>query len=192
MGVRRHELGDWWQAAGARPFIAALGLALLCLAAAACSDRVETDFRSVTPSTATPTRTVGPLNTANPSQSPTPARTSTHITAITPQNGAQVRQRATRALSSGGPSGVCFEANWADLPEQRLWFQMAVDGRLTTTQVDWHVADEAATEGTGCFAPPQGLKTGLHQVAVSVQDPNANRAPSEIVSWQFEVVPDAQ
>ena len=39
-----------------------------------------------------------------------------------------------------------------------------------------------------CYAPTEGIAVGVHQAAISVQDPNNITARTrELVAWAFEV-----
>jgi hypothetical protein len=70
---------------------------------------------------------------------------------------------------------------------------MAVDGAEVTTQGVWIVSSRTDAEGgTFCYDPPEGLAVGIHEAAVSVQNPNDTSQPTrQLVGWKFEVIPDS-
>jgi hypothetical protein len=147
-------------------------LAIVALAIAACGDGPDP--------VPTPTATAGPGDFG-----PAPTLDG-RITAISPGHGEVVTQASTRRGPVGVPSGVCFEANLDGI--NSLWFLMAVGGELVVEKGIWYARDQAATEGTFCYDPEEGLPVGIHQVAVSVQDPNNFNAPAqELIGWAFQV-----
>ncbi len=110
---------------------------------------------------------------------------------VFPVHASAIPQSRTRTTNPSSPSGVCFEASFHDLPENTLWFRMAVDGVEVTTEGVWIVADRNNAEGgTFCYDPPEGLEVGVHEAAVSVQSPNDTSQPTrQLVGWKFEVIP---
>lgn len=109
---------------------------------------------------------------------------------VFPAHASAVPQELTRGDNSGA-RGVCFEASFHDLPENALWFRMAVDDKEVTTQGVWTVSSRDAPEGGRfCYDPPEGLSVGLHTAAVTVQNPNNPAEETrQAVGWAFEVIP---
>ncbi|MFN0146961.1 MAG: hypothetical protein ACKVT1_10640 [Dehalococcoidia bacterium] len=111
-----------------------------------------------------------------------------NITRVFPEHASTLAQTATRSPNPQRPNGACFEASFADLPENIQWFRMAFDGAEVTTKMTWVAASASATEGRGCYAPEEGFAPGRHYVAVSVQDPNNPAvSPRQVVGWEFDV-----
>lgn len=133
--------------------------------------------------TATPTLTAGDFGPA--------PRLGDWILDVYPIHASAIPQAETRTTNPNDPRGVCFEASFHDLPENARWFRMAVDGEEVTTQGIWIVESEVnPTGGTFCYDPPEGLEVGVHEAAVSVQNPSAPSQPTrQIVAWKFEVIP---
>jgi hypothetical protein len=116
------------------------------------------------------------------------------VEAIFPVHASAIPQSATRSPNPQDPNGVCIEANFDGLPQNTLWFRMAVDGVEVTAAPGsvWIVPTQVDPEGGRfCWAPEGGLEVGIHDAAVTVQDPNNANAPTrQIVAWKFEVIPD--
>ena len=92
---------------------------------------------------------------------------------------------------TNGKSGICATVNYKDLPENQLWFRMAVDDKEVTPELSlFLVGTQAAPEGaTMCYAPKDGLAIGRHSAAIIVQNPNSTSGPpQETVAWKFDVV----
>jgi len=176
-----------------RLWFAAAALALAVLVSGACGDSTATDFSKTTPSTATATRTVAAAKTPTPAGTPGsfgPApKLGGNIPKVSPAHGSTVTQASTRSPNPERPGGVCFEADFTDLPENSLWFRMALDDQEVTVKLTWVVASkDAPTGGRACYAPAEGIPVGRHTVAVAVQNPNSTREPTrQLVSWGFEV-----
>ena len=167
-----------------RFLVIAAGLAALSLLAAACGDGPDAPATPAARPTATPTKA------GDPSWPGPPPNLGTNVTAITPAHGQRVTQLDTRSPDPRRPRGVCFQASFEDLPENVLWFRMAVDDREVTTEMTWVVATQVNPEGgRGCYAPPEGLPPGRHTAAVSVQNPSNPNDIRELVAWAFEVTP---
>jgi hypothetical protein len=112
------------------------------------------------------------------------------VTDIFPTHASVVPRSLTQTVDPGNPRGVCFEADFTGLPENALWFRMAVDEEEVTTQGIWVVDSETnPTRGKFCYDPPEGLEPGVHTAAVAVQAPDGVSDPRETVAWAFEVVP---
>jgi hypothetical protein len=113
---------------------------------------------------------------------------------VFPIHASIIPQSGTRTPNPNNPSGVCIEASFHDLPQNGLWFRMVVDGAEVTDSPGavWIVTTEVNPEGgTFCYAPTEGFEVGVHEAAVSVQDPNNPQAAiRQLVGWKFEVVPD--
>ena len=116
------------------------------------------------------------------------------IEAVFPVHASAIPQSRTRTPDPGNPNGVCIEASFHDLQKNTLWFRMAVDGVEVTAAKGsvWIVPTQVDPEGGRfCWAPEEGLEVGIHEAAVSVQNPdNANEPTRQIVGWKFEVIPD--
>lgn len=109
---------------------------------------------------------------------------------VFPVHASVVPRRLTQTVNPGDRRGVCFEASFTDLPQNTLWFRMAVDDREVTIEGIWIVDSEVdPTGGTFCYDPPEGLEPGLHTAAVAVQAPDGASAPRQTVAWAFEVIP---
>jgi hypothetical protein len=133
-----------------------------------------------------------PTRIADDDFGPRPTMTG-HIVSISPSHGETVQNRATRpGRDIRFPAGICAEVSYENVPQNNLWFHMAVDGRVVTDQLYvFPSGPEAAAEGaTLCYAPDSGLEPGLHDAAVVMRDPNdLSGPPTEIVGWKFEVIP---
>jgi hypothetical protein len=116
-----------------------------------------------------------------------------NITAISPTNGQAITQLDSQSPNATKPRGICFVADFTDLPENEgpLWMRMALDGNEVTEQLTWLVATkDNPTGGRACYAPEKGLPVGKHSAAVSVQNPsNPNEPPKQLVAWKFEIKP---
>jgi hypothetical protein len=176
-----------------RHWSAAAALALVLLVSGACGGSDATDFSKTTPSTATATRTVAAAKTPSPAGTPGgfgPApKLGGNVVKVSPAHGATVTQASTRSPIADRPGGVCFEADFTDLPENALWFRMALDDQEVTVKLTWVVASkDAPPGGRACYAPAEGIAVGRHTAAVSVQNPNSTREPTrQLVAWGFEV-----
>ncbi len=163
-------------------FIPALAATALFLAG--CGDGADADPADpeASPTTAVDASEFGPAPTLGG-----------NITAISPGWGERVKQAATRSPDPARPNGLCAEVNFDDLGGQDTlrWFRIAYDATEVTGELTWRVAPEGGDRsgGTVCYAPTEGLATGTHTAAVSVEDPNNPAAPrKQIVSWKFEVI----
>jgi hypothetical protein len=168
-----------------RTLAIAAALLALPLLAAACGDGPDAPA-------ATPTQraTATPTTAGDPAWPGPPPNLGTNVTAITPTHGQRVTQLDTRSPDPTRPRGVCFQASFDELPENALWFRMAVDDREVTTEITWIVATRENPEGgRACYAPAEGLAPGRHTAAVSVQNPNNPNDIRELVAWAFEVTP---
>ncbi len=111
-----------------------------------------------------------------------------NVKKVSPEWGTKVQQASTRSPDSSRPGGICAEVSFAGLPENVLWFRMAVNGVEVTQELTWVAASQQATEAKMCFAPDEGLPTGRMQVAIVVQNPNnVNEPTREVVAWEFDV-----
>lgn len=113
-----------------------------------------------------------------------------NVTGIMPGHRGQVRQALTRETQQR--TGVCAEVNYEDLPQNQLWFRMAVDDREVTPELILFLRGtrENPEGATICYQPKEGLTPGIHSAAVVVQDPNSRTAPpKQVVAWKFEVIP---
>jgi hypothetical protein len=105
-----------------------------------------------------------------------------------------VTQASTKTTNPQSPHGICFNANFADLPESLQWFRMAIDGTEVTAKMTW-ITKTQGTEtipstGTGCYAPADGIAVGTHDIAVSVSNPTNTSEPVRyLVQWEVEVTP---
>lgn len=109
-----------------------------------------------------------------------------HVTAIFPEHAESVSQQATRPGSGDIPGAICVEVEFGDT--DGVWYRMAVGGEEVTEDTVWAVPSrEDPEDGRLCYDPAEGLDPGIVDAAVTVQDPNSNAPPSEVVSWRFEV-----
>jgi hypothetical protein len=157
------------------------------LAITACGDGPKsTSPTAPTTAAKTGTRVAGPK--AGDPFGPAP-KLGANITKVNPAHGMTVTQESTRSPIADRPNGVCFEADFAGLAENVLWFRMAFDGEEVTTKMTWVTATRTdAKGGRGCYAPAAGFTAGRHQVAASVQDPNNPAvAPRQVIAWEFDV-----
>ncbi|MFN0094387.1 MAG: hypothetical protein ACKVVT_06375 [Dehalococcoidia bacterium] len=173
-----------------RVALALAGFAALALTFAGCGGEDDappslSSVKSQTPVTRTATV---PAATPTPQIGPSPTL-GNYIPTITPGNGQSVTQIDTRSPNPERPRGVCFEADFKDLPETGLWFRMAFDGVEVTEKLVWILSNrENPTGGRACYAPPEGFSVGRHAAAVSVRHPsNPNEPLRQVVAWVFEV-----
>ena len=112
-----------------------------------------------------------------------------NVIKLSPGYAETVKQLATQTRNPQRPNGICAEVSFAGLPETGRWFRMAVDGVEVTEKLVWIVSSNTTpTGGTMCYAPTAGISVGVHQAAISVQDPNNITARTkELVAWAFEV-----
>lgn len=172
-------------------------IASLFVLVAACSDNEMVTQRltptpggppagaaSQTPATPTPGPTLGPNDFG-----PAP-KLGGNVTAISPRHAVKVPASQTKVLDQTRPGGVCFEGNFDGFEKGNLqWFRMIVDSDEVTPELTWFVAADQK-KGTACYYPPDGLETGVHSVAVGVQNPNSPNEPTrQAVGWKFEVTP---
>lgn len=112
------------------------------------------------------------------------------VLSIFPTHASAVPRSLTQSLTPGDGRGVCFEASFHDLPQNALWFRMAVDDREVTDQGIWAVDSEASpTGGRFCYDPAEGLEVGFHTAAIVVQAPDGVSEARQRVAWAFEVIP---
>ncbi|MBK7329241.1 MAG: hypothetical protein IPI85_09205 [Dehalococcoidia bacterium] len=164
-------------------FLSALPLAVLAFAA--CGD--GPDEAAETPSAGSPTATV-PADALQAKFGPAP-EFGENVVKLSPGYAESVKQLATQTKNPQRPNGICAEVSFAGLPETGRWFRMAVDGVEVTAKLVWIVSSNTTpTGGTMCYAPTEGIAVGVHQAAISVQDPNNITARTrELVAWAFEV-----
>lgn len=165
-----------------RILVTAAAAALLAAAVSCGGDTAEPATDGTAPSPATsPTSTPDPFGP--------PPQLGEYVLEVVPPHRAQVRQEELVVESPLTPGGICARVDFRDLAENALWFRMAVDGEEVTPRLSWF-ARANSTEATVCYAPPEGLAPGIHQVALVVQNPfNQNEPPRQIVAWGFEVTP---
>lgn len=186
-------------------FAGAAALASTSLLFSACGDGPDTAGTPTTAPAATTgaasnTKTAGTTAVASGTAARTPAATRAandygpepalggNITKIAPAWGQKVSQQSTRSPDAGRPGGICAEVNFDGLPENVLWFRMAVNGVEVTQRLTWVAASQDATEGKMCFAPTEGLPTGRIQAAIAVQNPNNPQENTrQVVAWEFDV-----
>lgn len=183
----------------------AAALASISLLFSACGDGPDatgtpTAAAAATTGSTSQTTTTGTTAVASGTAARTPAATRAandygpeptlggNITKIAPAWGQKVSQASTRSPDAGRPGGICAEVNFNGLPENALWFRMAVNGVEVTQRLTWVAASQDATEGKMCFAPVEGLPTGRIQAAIAVQNPNnAQETTRQVVAWEFDV-----
>ena len=160
-------------------------LPLAVLAFAACGD--GPDEAAETPSAGSPTATI-PADALQAKFGPAP-EFGENVVKLSPGYAESVKQLATQTKNPQRPNGICAEVSFAGLPETGRWFRMAVDGVEVTAKLVWIVSSNTTpTGGTMCYAPTEGITVGVHQAAISVQDPNNITARTrELVAWAFEV-----
>lgn len=178
-----------------RPFARAFILGLALGLATSCGDGPDKPPTTSAAATtvATPARTPiagSALPTNTPDLMGPGPRLGGNVTVVSPQHGSQVRQAATRP-SASNRTGLCFEADFKNLPETILWYRLRIDGDEVTTKMTWAVSSQdQPTGGRGCYAPAEGLPIGRHSAAVAVQNPNNPSEPTrQLVTWAFEVIP---
>ncbi len=146
--------------------------------------------KTQTAAAAGPTQEAKPTPTPDSQPYPGPApKLGGNVKGITPANGQAITQLDSQSPNPERPRGVCVEADFTDLPQNVLWFRVAVDGAEVTEKLTVLVASrDSPTGGRLCYAPKEGLPVGRHTAAVSVQNPsNPNEPPKQLVSWRFEV-----
>ena len=180
-----------------------LGLLLATFVMSACGDGGETASGTSTGQAATPnankrtqtasafiaTQSAKPTQTpdAQPYPGPEP-KLGGNITAITPANGQAITQLDSQSPNPERPRGVCFVADFKDLPENALWFRMAVDDKEVTEELTILAASrDNPVGGRFCYAPKAGLAVGRHSAAVSVRNPNNDKDLRQLVAWRFEI-----
>ncbi len=160
-----------------------LAAAALLLIAASCGDG------GPAPSASAPGDASGATPTSTPDPFGPPPQLGEYVLEVSPPHRARVRQEELVAESPLTPGGICARVDFRDLAENALWFRMAVDAEEVTPRLSWF-GRAGSTEATVCYAPPDALAPGIHQVALVVQNPfNQNEPPRQIVMWGFEVTP---
>ena len=147
--------------------------------------RTQTAFAQTNPS---PTPTDA-KKTADAGPYPGPApKLGPNVTLITPTNGQSITQLDSQSPNPQRPRGVCFVADFKDLPENALWFRMAVDDKEVTEELTILAASRGnPVGGRFCYAPKAGLAVGRHSAAVSVRNPNNDKDLRQLVAWRFEI-----
>ncbi len=131
-----------------------------------------------------------PVETASADEFGPAPRLRDNVTAISPEHGSQVRRNALTPPNPNAPGGICFDVNFEGFDFGNLqWFRLAVDGVEKTTEITWFPRNNN-TEAQGCWVPPDPLSLGVHDVAVTVINPNNPNEPArQRVAWKFEVIP---
>lgn len=176
----------------------AFALALCAVApvafAAACGDGPSSD------PTSTPTSATRTVSTPPGGFGPAPVLGG-NVKTLTPAHGTRVTQAATRTTNAKLPHGMCAEVSFDGLPETGQWFRLAFDGKEVTASKDvyWILSSSPSdpskiTEnpkgGKVCYAPADGFTIGIHQAAITVQNPrNPSEPTREAIGWAFEVTP---
>ncbi|MCK9518490.1 MAG: hypothetical protein M0R74_05600 [Dehalococcoidia bacterium] len=157
-------------------WLSALALAFPLLAAA-CGDGANDAGAAPTASAEAAETEFGP-----------PPTLKDNITGVRPEHGSTVRPDALRPANPNIPGGICFDVNFEGFDSGNLqWFRLAVDGEEHTTAITWFPRNEN-TEATGCYVPAEPLSAGVHQAAVSVQNPSNPSEPTrQYIEWRFEI-----
>lgn len=114
-----------------------------------------------------------------------------NVIEIYPEHAATVTQAETRAGNPDNPGAVCFRVKFGET--NGTWYRVAVDGIEVTEQTIWiginPATGELPEEAQLCFDPEAGLRTGIIDASVVVQEPNGISPVREIVEWSFRVDP---
>jgi len=121
-----------------------------------------------------PDQTVPPTMTAN-------------IRSISPSHLGLVSQADTRTPDKTHPHGVCAEIALDAAAPNFQWFRMALDDADVTHDLT-DVVRDGDTTARLCYAPTDGLATGVHFASLVVARPGTEVALQR-VTWQFHVVP---
>jgi hypothetical protein len=161
------------------PFVA-LALALV---AVACGDGADAP-------TSTPTATPAAADSADNGPFGRAPQLGENVTDVAPKHASSVRRATLRPTSFDRPGGICFDVNFEGFDSGNLqWFRFALDGVEQTTELTWFPRAEN-TQATGCYMPTELPAVGVHEAAVSVQNPsNLSEPTRQVVEWAFEVTP---
>jgi len=167
----------------ALPFLVAGGVILLAgIAAAAILLRGGDDDDSAIPATTT---------TPTSTEFGREPSLDGNVFEIFPEHAATVKQAETLPGNPDHPGAVCLRIRFEET--NGTWYRMAVDGIEVTEQTIWiginPTTNELPEEAQLCYDPPEGLRTGLIDASVVVQEPNGISPVKEIVEWRFRVDP---
>lgn len=172
-----------------------LAIAAVVLLAAGCGDG-PTAKPSPAAAVGSPTPTPIPPGGFGP-----PPTLGGNVKTVTPAHGTKISQAQTRTTNAKLPHGMCADVSFDGLPETGQWFRIAIDGKEVTASKDvyWILASspndpskpsENPQSARVCYAPPNGFTIGIHQAAITVQNPRSPSEPTrEAVAWAFEVTP---